>query len=185
MKDKISWEKEFTLVTNRFVLKDLFKVILITTALFQLLIVLMIFFSDGGFMSFMTSVYMDMSIIIGFSLLAVFSMLLLGNRYAAKFTVDIKGITYVSGLREKRINRAVLILTLLIKPKSSGAAFLATSNESDFYEWKNISRLIPYSGPKVIEIKNSWRTVVRLYCTEENFEKVLKLCRKQLKIATE
>ncbi len=133
-------------------------------------------------MNFMTSVYMDISIIIGFSILAVFSMLLLGNRYGAEFTVDTKGISYKSGLREKRINRIVLLLMLLAKPRSSGAAFLATSSESDFYEWKNISKIIPYSGPKVIEVKNSWRTVVRLYCTEENFEKVLDLCRKQLKI---
>lgn len=182
MENKISWEKEFSLVTNRFVLKDIFKVILITTAIFQLLIVLIIFFANGGFMNFMTSVYMDTWIIIGFSILAVFSMLLLGNRYGAEFTVDTKGISYKSGLREKRINRAVLLLMLLAKPRSSGAAFLAMSSESDFYEWKSISKIIPYSGPKVIEVKNSWRTVVRLYCTEENFEKVLNLCREQLKI---
>ncbi len=44
MEDKISWKKEFSLATNRFVLKDLFKVILITTVIFQLFIVLIVFF---------------------------------------------------------------------------------------------------------------------------------------------
>jgi hypothetical protein len=65
----------------------------------------------------------------------------------------------------------------------SGAGFLALSGESGSFNWKEIFKIFPYSRAKVIEVKNSRRTVVRLYCTDGNFEKVLCLCNEQLKKA--
>jgi hypothetical protein len=46
MENKITWEKEFSLITNRFILKDLFKVVFITTVIFQILLVLAAFLVD-------------------------------------------------------------------------------------------------------------------------------------------
>lgn len=185
MENKITWEKEFSLLTNRFILKDLFKVVFITIVIFQILLVLVAFLVDKDVTDMIMPLYVDLGIFAGMSLLFLFSMLILGNRYKAEFTVDDKGITYKSGLREKRINRLVLLLMLLTKPRMSGAGFLAVSGESGSFAWKEIYKIIPYSGAQVIEVKNSWRTVVRLYCTAENFDKVLSLCNEQLKKADE
>ena len=51
--------------------------------------------------------------------------------------------------------------------------------------WEIWDKVIPYNGATVIEVKNSWRTVARLYCPDEKFEKVLSFCSDQLKIAEE
>ncbi|MEI6296899.1 MAG: hypothetical protein WCO84_04620 [bacterium] len=181
MENKITWEKEFSLITNRFILKDLFKVVFITVAIFQIVIIVATFLVGEDVSDVIMPLYLDLAIIVGFGLLLLFSMLLLGNRYNAEFTVDNKGIEYKSGLREKRINRLVLLLMLLTKPRSSGAGFLAVSGESGSFSWDEIRKIIPYNDAKVIEVRNSWRTVVRLYCINENFDKVLKFCNERLK----
>ncbi|MCX6555990.1 MAG: hypothetical protein NTW95_00925 [Candidatus Aminicenantes bacterium] len=181
--NKITWEKEFSLLTNRFILKDLFKVVLIATVIFQILLVLTAFLVDKDVADMIMPLVVDLGIFAGLSLLFLFSMLILGNRYHAEFTVDDKGITYKSGSREKKINRLVLLLLLLLKPRMSGAGFLAVSGESGSFSWKEIYKIISYSKAKVIEVKNSWRTVVRLYCTAENFGEVRSLCNQQLEKA--
>jgi hypothetical protein len=147
--------------------------------------VLAAFLVDTDVADMIMPLSLDLGIFAGLSLLLLFSMLLLGNRYKAEFTVDDQGITYKSGVREKRINRRVLWLTLLAKPRMSGAGFLAVSGESGSFDWKEIYKIIPYSGAKVMEVKNSWRTVARLYCPNENFEKVLSFCNEQLTKAEE
>jgi hypothetical protein len=185
MENKITWGKEFSLLANRFILKDLFKVVFISTVIFQILLVLTAFLVGKNVADMIMPLYVDLGIFAGMSLLFFFSMLILGNRYKAEFTVDEKGITYKSGLKERRINRLVLLLMLLTKPRMSGAGFLAVSGESGRFDWKEICKITPYGGAKVIEVKNSWRTVVRLYCTDENFEKVLSLCKEYLEKAEE
>ncbi len=180
MDNNITWKKEFSLVTNRFVLKDLFRVILITTIIFQIFVSSIVYFANGDFFSLKVCLTMDLVIILGFGILALFSMLLLGNRYNAEFTVNQNGISYKSGLREERINRFVLFLMLITKPKSSGSAFLAVDSEANKYDWKEIKKIIQHKNQNVIEVKNSWRTVVRLYCTPENYEEVLSMCNRYI-----
>jgi len=43
MDNNIIWEKEFSLLTNRFILKDLFKVVFFAILIFQTLLVLVTF----------------------------------------------------------------------------------------------------------------------------------------------
>ena len=80
MENKITWEKEFSLITNRFVLKDLFKLVLITTVIFQILLVLAAFLVDTDVADMIVPLAVDLGIFAGLSLLFLFSMLLLGNR---------------------------------------------------------------------------------------------------------
>jgi len=185
MDNKIIWEKEFSLLTNRFILKDLFKVVFFAILIFQALLVLATFLVGKDLADVIMPLYVDIVIFAGMCLLFLFSMLLLGNRYNVEFTIDEKGMSYKSGLREKRINRLVLFLLLITKPRMSGAGILAVSGESGSFDWKEIYKITPYSGAKVIEVKNSWRTVVRLYCTTENFDGVLCLCNERLQKAKE
>lgn len=109
-----------------------------------------------------------------------FSMLLLGNRYNAEFSVDHKGISYKSGIREQRINRIVLLLLLLTRSRMSGSGFLAIAGESGYFSWGEIYKVISYEKSRVIELKNNWRTLVRLYCTDDNFYQVSELCHQYL-----
>lgn len=183
MGNKITWEKEFSLITNRFVLKDLFRIVFITLVLFQAILILVTFVAGETVADVIMPLYVDLGIFVGMSLLFLFAMVILGNRYNAEFTVDESGISFKSGQREKKINRIVLLLQLLTKPTMSGSGFLAVSGESGNYEWGEIYKIISHEKLKVIEVKNSWRTVTRLYCTDENFEEVLNLCNEQLKKA--
>jgi len=72
--------------------------------------------------------------------------------------------------RGKVANRLAIILGVLAgRPGVAGAGFLGLAQELVGIEWREVHRVKVHSGSRVISLMNSWRVVVRLYCTPENF----------------
>lgn len=173
--DAITWRYDIPLLTNRFMLWDFGKVIVISVAVMALLVIVMGLLTRGE------AVFLPWRILalvtgIMAGLFAV-ATLILGNRMEARFTVSAKGVGYEAGLRERRVNRTVFWLGLLARsPTTAGAGALAASRESEFIPWASVRTLRVHRGPRVVVLKNSWRVVMRMYCPPELFERVVAAC---------
>ncbi len=170
--DKITWEQDMPLLTNRFFLWDLLRVMVITLVVMQLLLLVMsIIIGEGIFFMTPEMILILGGILSGLFLIAI--LLVLQNRFSLRFTVDASGFSYDSGSREKKINRIVFWLSLLSgKPGPIGSSLLALSQEDRTFNWRDIYKVTVHPGPRVITLDNSWRMVFRLYCKPENFDMV-------------
>jgi hypothetical protein len=167
----ISWEQYIPL-TDRFMVYDLLKVFIASVAIMQVLLLVMSFFIGEDpvllpveacliLFTIFTSLYL-------FVALAIFR-----NKFWARFALAPEGAVYQMGLRERKINRLVLALSLLFsRTGATGASLLALSQESGLVEWKDVYNVKIYPKEKVVALSNSWRTVLRLYCLAENFDQV-------------
>lgn len=167
----IEWEARVPLLTSRFMLWDFGKVIVISIAIMYALVAIMGWFVDGEFVWLPLVV---LPIAAGaMAVLFAIACLLLGNRFTMRLAVGPEGVAYSSGAAERRWNRAAIILGVLAGSASAaGAGLLASSNEDGGFTWSEIHRANEYPGPRVITLRNSWRAVLRLYCTPENYEQV-------------
>ena len=176
----IIWDISFPLVTNRFFLYDMIKVTFLSCFAFFLIFFVILaitknFDSLPGFLLIVTLFFVVFNILFLFVALIFF-----GNRYAARFAISEKGVSWETRSKRAKIaNRAaVLIGVLSKKPGVAGAGLLGMSGEAGFMKWKDIKKIKGYSGPRVMTLMNSWRVVTRLYCTPENFLQVLEMSKR-------
>jgi hypothetical protein len=176
----IIWDIAFPLVTNRFFLYDMIKVTFFSCFVF-ILIFFVILAIDKSLHSLPGFLLMGALLFVAFNVLFLFiALFFFGNRYAARFAISEKGVSWETrSKRAKTANRAaVLIGVLSKKPGVAGAGLLGMSGEAGFMKWKDIKKIKAYSGPGVLTLMNSWRVVTRVYCTPENFLQVLEISKK-------
>jgi hypothetical protein len=175
----IEWEIAFPLITNRFFLYDMAKLLFWTFLIFNG-ILLTIFLLQGEWNAVMPMLGISGLILLGFVILIIaITVLIFGNRFPTRFAVRPDGVFYwsLSG-RASALNRAAIVAGALAgKPGAAGAGLLAASRESGGIDWKDIRRVREYPGQRALSIMNSWRVVVRLYCSPENYARVLDLVR--------
>ena len=118
---------------------------------------------------------------IGFFFLisAIVIWLIYRHGYEAKFAVTSDGVAMETGPGTRKTNRVIngllFWMSLLSgKPGGMGTAILADASQSGFFEWEDIHRIVPDSQRRIITLKNNWRSLVKLYCTPENYEPVLR-----------
>lgn len=176
----IIWDISFPLVTNRFFLYDMIKV-----TFFSCFVFFLIFFVILAITKSLDSLPVFLLIatlfFVVFNILFLFvALIFFGNRYAARFAISEKGVSWETRSKRAKIaNRAaVLIGVLSKKPGVAGAGLLGMSGEAGFMKWKDIKKIKAYSGPRVMTLMNSWRVVTRLYCTPENFLQVLEMSKR-------
>lgn len=167
----IEWQYRVPLLTNRFMLWDFARVITISLVVMYLLVALIGWLVDGE----AVLLPWQMLLITGGIMTAAFTLacLLLGNRFAMLFGVGPAGVGYASGSRERKWNRAAVLAGVLGGSSSAtGAGLIASSQEEGGWVWADIRRAVEHPRARVITLRNSWRTVLRLYCTPENYEQV-------------
>lgn len=106
--------------------------------------------------------------------------LLFSKGYEASFRVDNKGIAFATRPERrqinKTINRALFWVSLFSgKPGGMGTALLAESSQSGGFEWTDIHNFTACPDQYAVDIKNKWRTLLRVQCTPENYNAVLAL----------
>lgn len=172
----IEWEVRVPLLTSRFMLWDFGKVIVISVAIMYALVAVMGWFVDGEFVLMPLVVF---PIAAGaMALLFAIACLLLGNRFTMRLAVGPEGVVYSSGAAERRWNRAAIILGLLAGSASAtGAGLLASSREEGGFPWSDIHRANEHPAQRVISLRDSWHVVLRLYCTPDNYDRVLAVVR--------
>ncbi len=111
-------------------------------------------------------------ILLGFLLLyLLICVIFFGNRFPTRFLLSPNGIGWQSRSRRGRTaNRVAVVAGVLAGSASTaGAGLLAASTETGMIDWLTIGHVKKYPEERVITIMNSWRVVVRLYCTPENY----------------
>lgn len=168
---RIEWRYDIPLLTSRFMLWDFLRVTLLSAALMYVIVIVagLVFGQELILLPWQVP-----AIIVGVLLgLFVIASLLLGNRQGARFAVDAKGVEYHAEKRESRMNRIVAAVGALMgSPTTAGAGALAMSREHLHLEWEGIREVRYYPSARVIAIRNSWRTMLRLHCPPELYDDV-------------
>ena len=168
----LTWDYDIPLVNNIFMLRDFFMVLVLSLVGMQLCVLLVGFLAGEGAVIFPAKVY---GIVAGVFvvLFLIAAGLVLLNRSRTRFTVGPEGVGYEPGPRERRTNRAVFWLSVLVgRP---GPALIAASQATGEFEWADIHKVTVHGRQSVITLSNSWRPILRLYCPPETFGPVLAL----------
>ena len=172
---EIVWDFKIPLLTNPFILLDFAKMLVAIFAVMAVLFMIVgICQSVREFFELLCLIPVFAVCIAGFGVILVFVMLVIyGNRFPCRFTVTRKGVGYEVTKTQKKLNTLVIILGALGgRPGVAGAGFLARAQESDFFAWMDIHRADLFPRRRVVCIRNSWRTLLRIYCTPENYDAV-------------
>jgi len=117
-----------------------------------------------------------------FILIAVFSLLvtalLYRNGYPMRFTITDKGVFAETMQEQRKANRTVQRLAVLSsmasgRPGGVAAAAASRACEKAWISWSDLKKILPDPDSGKIRLKNSWRTVVVLYCPPDLYAQVL------------
>jgi len=74
----------------------------------------------------------------------------------------------------KGANRAALVAGVLTgKPGLAGSGLIGRSRESESVSWSGAFKAVPQPARRMIALRNSWRTLMFVQCTPENYDAVL------------
>lgn len=166
-----TWTYRVPILNNRFMMWDMVRVVVISALLGYLTIIVMglLFAGELVLMPFAFMALISGIVFVAYLLAGV----LLGNHINLWFGVGPAGVAWASSKREQRINRAAAMIGVLgASASTAGTGMLAIATESGALPWADVYRAIEYPDRRVITIRNSWRSVVRLYCTPENWDSV-------------
>jgi Zn-dependent protease with chaperone function len=186
------WMISVPMLNNRFMLYDLVKLLVWTGLIIAILMFVMLAaFGDSHDLleSYFQIMRMFGYVLAGFAVMFLAIMLLFfGNRYRTGFTIDRNGVGWSSMMSRTRwANRAAVVAGILAaKPGVAGAGLLAQSQEQGIVEWDEIRKLKFYPALCSISVMNSWRVVIRLNCTPEQYPAIAEtLKRKAAKAAVQ
>jgi hypothetical protein len=182
-KPMLSWDIAFPLVTNWFFLADMLKVTSISCLIVFIIISLILIIQDS-LDSIKTFAFMIGILFVFFNILFyLIALIFLNNHCHTLFIITKKGISWkMTDKRAKNANRIVTILGILAgKPGVAGSGMLASAGEEGFIDWKEIKKVKYHEKQRIISVMNNWRTVIRLYCTRENFQQARDIFKRFLK----
>jgi hypothetical protein len=117
-------------------------------------------------------------VLAGLSLLGVLIMLVIfRNRFQVRTTISAEGVLVESiSSTAHFFNRLAVVAGAVGRsPGTAGAGLLAMSGEQAGIEWPELHRINTHEDQRVLSLMNSWRVVMRLYCTPTNYATVLAL----------
>jgi Zn-dependent protease with chaperone function len=184
----VEWTCSFPLATSRFLLWDTLKLLVWTGLILYLILAGIGLFAHGAGAAFLATAGMIAGLCMagfGFLFLAIM-LIFFGNRYTARFAVSRRGVAYATVSRRARLSsRAAIVAGVLAgSAQTAGAGLLAASRESGRYSWADLRSVKEYPAHCVLSLCNSWRCVLRLYCSPENYAMVRDLVRAYLPAGT-
>ena len=156
---------------------DVAKVVVLSLLIVEVLIGLGTYLITGEF----EIIPLPIIAIIGsgfFILLALVALLVYRNRFRATFAITPNGVRFASGKRERGLTWLTLMVGLFSRtPVVAGAGMLAYARETVEYPWEVIRDVKVYPDARVISLRTSWRTLLRLHCPPELFDEAVALTR--------
>jgi hypothetical protein len=109
--------------------------------------------------------------------LLLFSIVVvMGNKVHYVYWITEQGIIQSMGETEKKRNRAILGLSILAGSiRSTDAALSAASQETITTSWDEIEKVKKNEKRHFMQLKDSWHTIMLLYCKPENYHEVEKI----------
>jgi hypothetical protein len=149
-----------------------------------IVVFLLVILLTGGF-STVTIESLNPGLTYAFYLLSIFVLLtifitwlLFKNGFLYTYIVNDKGFYQISDKRQKKVNRATIVLGLLGKSTSTtGAGLLAYSGEERFISWKDAKVIKINTKKRYIYISRGRIAIgpIGMFCTPENFDKIISL----------
>ncbi len=171
----LTWEwKARHLLTDKFVMLDFVKLMLIAGGAMTLLLVLAVSFKGDK------STMLDMALFCavmtgGIAVLFLLIMAVIGGRFRYRFSVDDTGVTFemLSGFVKKTNKLAIFLGVLARNPGVMGAGILAMSEEYNRIDFKDLTRVRYYPDARVIFLRARFNPKpIRLYCPPELYASV-------------
>lgn len=173
--DEIIWDKRVSLINNKYIIQDFFKLFSLTY-LVMVLLMGTIFLSIGEIESLIPLLYIFALVIVGIAIVFLLIMVIFfGNSFNFRFTLNNQGVLCEVIEKKAKIASNVAIVAGLLTGRSGtlGAGLIAKSQESTFIPWKGLIKIVPDAKNKAISLNNSWRRVLIVYADENNYQDVL------------
>ena len=179
MKQEISWNISVPIFRNSIILK-------------QIAIAIGIPFGAVGLIIAITSgasrdTFYAIGLIAALMLFTwIFIMAVYRGRYEAEFVLDEKGVTCRTQEKQRKKNRIINTLTVILgfisgKPAVSGAGMLAQSGQKVFIRWKDVRKLKTDSKGKSIYIKGNFMEQIAVFCTDSNYKEAVEFAMSKYK----
>lgn len=99
--------------------------------------------------------------------------LIYGNRMHMAFALDQeKAVSEIADRRNKAVSAAAIILGILArKPAAVGAGLITATDTRRSAAWRAVVSARFHPQFHAISLRNSWRTVIILFCTPANYER--------------
>lgn len=188
MNDSIKWDIDVSILTNRFILKELLKAFGIAT-LFTAALVLLITLPSilsGDFVGNSSNLRDTKYALILIGLLFVFTVLFIfayyGNKYMLSYSLDSSVASTLTRTeqrsRNSKLNFLLIIVGLLArKPLAAGSGMLASSHQDQDMKWKKVKKATFYPSSSTITLKAGYGEKSIVFCTEENYDMVAEFVR--------
>ena len=173
-KKELKWEINIPLLNNKILMRQVFLIFLITYIIISILMSI-IFITQGDFKSVQTILFIFLLVCLGLYILTILIMFIVfGNRMNLRFTLNDKGVLYemIDKRGKKLTNLSIFMGLLSKKPTTTGTGLIAKSMEEVFIDYRNVTKIEPRDNEKVILLKNEWRTLMAIYCNDENYDEV-------------
>jgi hypothetical protein len=171
----LNWERDVPILTNWLVLSGVIKVFALAGGLLCGLLAFMFAIQGearliGPMASFIALI--DGGLLVVGTLVAA---LIYGNRLRYRFSVDeAAALCERIDQRATTIGRLTILLGVLLgKPGAVGTGLISETTTLTSAAWPSIVRIAEHPGSLAIALHNSWRTVLILFCTPENYQAVL------------
>jgi len=174
------WDIDTSILTNKFILNELLKVLGIAFSIMALIVSLTLlpsilegnFYSDGTNLSGLKYSLMLISLL--FLLTALFIFAYYGNKYELTYLMDEKGVETLTRAGQKkknsRVNFLLIILGLLFRnPAAAGTGFLANAGQGQVLKWKDVKKVTSYPHSNTIVLSGGYGIKSIIFCTEDNY----------------
>jgi hypothetical protein len=171
----LQWDCRVPVLTNRFMVWDFAKVIVIAVIVIEAVGALMTFIIDGE-VFFLPPLVFGIPLAVLVVLYVLVTGLILGNRYDMSFSLNVKGVSI--GMAPSRAGswaiKTLGVLANLIGGRFLGAFASATGEvgEQIGVQWSDVVQVRVYPRERVISLCDSWHTIQRLYCPPDIFDEV-------------
>jgi len=168
--DTLTWQYDIPLVTNRYIVWDVFRIIALSLAIIVGVVLLF-----GVLLGDPVSFPIEFLLLIGGIVTALFlfvALVIFGNRYRAGFVLDSKqaifqGIGWGDNVWARAMKRGLKVLSFFAAqsdPTKSSAANI---------RWREVRKVNVNPATRVIALCDSWHVVIRLYCPPDIFDQAL------------
>ncbi len=168
--DSLTWQYDIPLITNRYILWDMFRVIALS-----LFIVVALPWFIGVLAGDSVLMPLEILALIFGILAALFLIVTVGlfrNRYRARFRLDSKqavfqGIGLGDSGWDRALKRGLKVLAFFLAHSDP-----ARSNATNI-RWREVHEVNVNRSTRVISLCDSWHVVIRLYCPSDIFDQAL------------
>jgi hypothetical protein len=171
--EDLSWETSLPLLSGRMLRQ--WTGAMVATAVVMLVILGTVFAASGEWQALGPMSMMIGAVTGGLWLMGLLVMVVIfRGKYDVRYTVTSRGVRCETiDKAAKAANRAAVVVGVLAgRPQAVGSGLIGLSRESEEAEWSGGFRVEVDQARSCLVLRNSWRTLMWIQCTPENFSLV-------------